>query len=129
MDDTNLWAGLGEDNDLESTISKGQDSINCWGNNLLAVGGELKPEKCYYTVHTMKPGKDGEWEYVSETRKKEEAPPVVTEMDELDDLWEDMDEEELEDLPPFFRDEQAPDADQEILETAVTVSLIGGTRR
>ena len=48
MDDTNLWAGLGEDNDVNLTMAKEQESINSWGNNLLAVGGELHPDKCSY---------------------------------------------------------------------------------
>ena len=55
MDDTNLWAGLREDNDAISTLVKGHDSIKSWGNNLLAVGGELRPDKCMYTLHEMRP--------------------------------------------------------------------------
>ena len=53
VDDTNLWEGLGEKDDVASTLEKGQRSVNSWGNNLLAVGGELRPDKCSYTVHRM----------------------------------------------------------------------------
>ena len=66
VDDTNLWAGLGEDDDVDSTMAKGQDAINSWGNNLLAVGGELRPDKCSYTVHEMRATGDGDWKYVQE---------------------------------------------------------------
>jgi len=69
VDDTNLWEGLGEDDDPATTLDKGQASVNCWGNNLLAVGGELRPDKCSYTVHHMRPKKDGEWEYVEMNQK------------------------------------------------------------
>ena len=62
MDGTNLWEGLGEDNDINTVMEKGQRSINTWGNNLLAVGGELRPKKCSYTIHEMRPTKTGEWE-------------------------------------------------------------------
>ena len=41
-----------------------------WGNNLLAVGGELCPDKCSYTVYEMWPTGDGEWRYVQEEVNK-----------------------------------------------------------
>ena len=38
VDDTNLWEGLGEKDDVVSTLEKGQRSVSSLGNNLLAVG-------------------------------------------------------------------------------------------
>ena len=98
VDDTNLWEGLGEDDDIDTVMEKGQRSINTWGNNLLAVGGELRPEKCSYTIHEMRPTKTGEWEYAKTTPVKQE--PVGATTDDLDDLWEDMDVKESEELEP-----------------------------
>ena len=66
VDDTNLWEGLLEGDGGTEVLLRGQNSVNSWGNNLLAVGGELRPEKCSYTVHSMRPTKNGEWEYVQE---------------------------------------------------------------
>ena len=66
VDNMNLWDGLGEEDDVISTPKKGQRSVNSWGSNLLAVRGELRPDKCSYKVHRMKPTDDGEWEYVHE---------------------------------------------------------------
>ena len=66
MDDTNLWEGLLEGGDETEVLMRGQDSVNSWGSNLLAVGGELRPEKCSYTVHSMRPTNTGEWEYVQD---------------------------------------------------------------
>ena len=34
VDDTNLWEGLEEDDNLISTAAKGQDAINDWGATL-----------------------------------------------------------------------------------------------
>ena len=59
--------------------------------------GELRLDKCSYTVHRMKPTKNGDWEYIKEklataTKKADE------DQEELDDLWEDMDEDKLDEL-------------------------------
>ena len=88
MDDTNLWAGLREDNDAISTLAKGHDSIKSWGNNLLAVGGELGPDKCMYTLHEMRPTGDGEWEYVQERVLKEAWTTAPANGADVDGLWE-----------------------------------------
>ena len=56
VDDTNLWTGLGADDDVISTLAKGQESINSWGNNLLAAGGELGPDKYIMEVRPRKSG-------------------------------------------------------------------------
>ena len=99
VDDTNLWEGLGENDDIGSVMKKGQNSINTWGSNLLAIGGELKPVKCSYTVHLMRPTKNGEWEYVK-GEPEERMSDTSTPTEDLDKLWEDMDEDELDDLDP-----------------------------
>ena len=39
VDDTNLWEGLLEGDDETEVLLRGQNSVNSWGNNLLAVGG------------------------------------------------------------------------------------------
>ena len=45
MDDTNLLAGLGEDDDLDFIGIKGQEAISQWDHSLIATGGLLNPEK------------------------------------------------------------------------------------
>ena len=84
---------------MASVMHKGQESIHSWGNNLLAVGGELKAENYSYTIHMMRPTKDREWEYMQE---KSVAPPNdgAEKYQELDDLWDNMDEDELNELKP-----------------------------
>ena len=70
VDNTNLWEGLEEKDDVTSTLEKGQRSVNSWGSNLLTVGGELRPDKCLYTVHRMQPTKHGDWEYIKEKNQQ-----------------------------------------------------------
>ena len=57
VDGTHMWEGLGEDNDVAFTLEKGQQGVNSWRSNLLAMKGELRPDKCSYTVHRIKPTK------------------------------------------------------------------------
>ena len=47
----------------------------------------------------MKPTKDGKWEYVKEAPTKL-ASKEATPTDKLDDLWEDLDANELDELEP-----------------------------
>ena len=110
VDDTNLWAGLGEDDDVDSTMAKGQDAINSWGNNLLAVGGELRPDKCSYTVHEMRPTGDGDWKYVQEVVHDASPTEVQAGHSGVDELWE----------------VDAGIEDQEAAARKITVPLIGG---
>ena len=63
VDDTNLWAGMEEDDDLEGAVAKAQDSVTCWGRSLIATGGALGPGKCKWSIHDMMPKEDGTWEY------------------------------------------------------------------
>ena len=109
VDGTNLWAGLGEDDDIVSTMAKGQEGINSWGNNLLAVGGELRPDKCSYTVHEMRLTGDGEWRYVQEVVNKTPPAEFKAGNDGVDELWEINAEVE----------------DQEMSVAKITVPLIG----
>ena len=55
VDDINLLEGLDKDVNVASPLEKGQQGVHIWGRNLYAVGGELRPDKCSYTVHRMKP--------------------------------------------------------------------------
>ena len=93
------WGGLGEDNDVTYTLEKGQQSVNSWESNLLAVGGELRPDKCLYTVHRMYPTKNGDLENIKE-KLVEASENVDEDQEELDNLWEDMAEDKFDDLDP-----------------------------
>ena len=63
VDDTNLWAGLDEDDDAESATYKAQQGVTNWGKLLIAGGGALQPPKCKWTVHDQVVKEDGIWEY------------------------------------------------------------------
>ena len=97
MDDTDPCEGLGENNNIETVMEKGQNSINLRGSNLLAVGGEMRPDKYSYMVHKIKPIKDGEWEYAKEESVAQTSDDT-TSTEELDNLWDDLNDDELDDL-------------------------------
>ena len=59
VDGIQFWKGLGEGDDVIPTPQKGQRSMNSRDSNILVVGRKLRTNKCFYTVHTMKP-KDNE---------------------------------------------------------------------
>ena len=59
VDDTNLWAGLDEDDDAKSAAYKAQQGVTNWGKLLIAGGGALQPAKCKWTVHNQVVKKDG----------------------------------------------------------------------
>ena len=63
VDNTNLWAGLSAEDDLDAAIYKAQEGIDSWGKLLIATGRALNPDKCKWTVHSMVPQADGLWEY------------------------------------------------------------------
>jgi hypothetical protein len=46
-------------NDAHAAI---QNSMNSWGNLLIATGGTLKPEKCFYSILSLE-WVQGEWKY------------------------------------------------------------------
>ena len=63
------------------------------------VEGELRPDTYSYIVHRMKPTHNGNWDHVKEnsataTEAEDE------DQEELDDLWEDMNEVEFDNLDP-----------------------------
>ena len=58
VDDTNLWAGLSAEDDLDTATYKAQEGIDSWGKLLIATGGVLNPDKCKWTVHEMVPRVD-----------------------------------------------------------------------
>ena len=63
VDNTNLRAGLEENDDTFLTLHKGQHAVSQWGNSLIAVRGEFKQSKYVYTVHNMVPSEIGDWVY------------------------------------------------------------------
>ncbi|MGB0809178.1 MAG: reverse transcriptase domain-containing protein, partial [bacterium] len=71
VDDTNLWAGLDEDDDLFSTAAKGQASISDWGGLLGATGGALKGEKCGVTIHHQSADGKGGWVYTDQQQRRQ----------------------------------------------------------
>ena len=85
VDDTNLWAGLRDDDDVRDALHRGQEGNDHWGGTLMAAGGDLNPNKCFYAVHDMVPGTDGTWVYRDhEKRRAEDKEEDMA--DELDDL-------------------------------------------
>ena len=106
MDDTNLLAGLGEDDDLDSIGIKGQEAVSQWGQSLIATGGALNPEKCFWTVHHMKCDNKGKWNYSEARQDTPSAPESPEEDEELDDFPayesdEEDQEEAMDKLPPL----------------------------
>ena len=63
VDDTNLWAGMEEEEDLDKAVYKAQVSVAFWGRSLIATGGALNPGKCKWSIHELVPKEDGTWEY------------------------------------------------------------------
>ena len=84
VDDTNLWEGLEEDDDLISTAAKGQAAIDDWGGYLGETGGALKGEKCGVTIHHQSPDGKGGWVYTDQQQRgQEEGEEEDQEMHEL----------------------------------------------
>ena len=59
IDNTNLWAGLSAEDDLDATNYKAQEGIDSWSKLIIATGGALNPAKYKWTVHDMVPQVDG----------------------------------------------------------------------
>ena len=53
VDDTNLLAGLDEEDNLDSIGVKRQEAVSQWGRSLIATGFALNPDECFWTVHYM----------------------------------------------------------------------------
>jgi hypothetical protein len=47
-----------------------QESVNSWGNLLIATGGALQPAKCFFSIILFKL-KNGDWSYKSNASKQE----------------------------------------------------------
>ncbi|KAL7523098.1 hypothetical protein ACHAXR_000025, partial [Thalassiosira sp. AJA248-18] len=87
VDDTNLWAGLDERDDLATVAMAGQEAVDQWGESLQAVGGALNPDKCSWTVAEMTPKGNGEWEYRDQRASTgEDDESEADGMDELDEI-------------------------------------------
>ena len=84
VDDTNLWNGLEEDSDVLDVVNAAHESVNTWGQSLIATGGVFNPEKCNYTIHDMKVDKAGKWDYTNAEPKTKKGDK--NEDDELDNL-------------------------------------------
>eukprot|EP00985_Skeletonema_marinoi_P014118 scaffold7094_cov88-Skeletonema_marinoi.AAC.1 len=85
VDDTNLWDGMAEDDDVDSAAFKSQAGINDWGGFLQASGGALNPGKCSATIHNLEPDGKGGWIYPDQ-KKEEPSREEEAEWEELDDL-------------------------------------------
>ena len=99
VDDTNLWAGMSAEDSLDDVVYKAQESIQCWGELLMATGGALNPEKCHWTVHDMVPRGDGSWEYrrcrpAASTIEEGKVVPGTDMMEDFDEGFEVADEVE-----------------------------------
>ena len=85
---------------LDEVVHKAQESINCWGELLMATGGALNPEKCNWTVLDMVPKGDGTWDY----RRCRPAPSTLEEGKELPGTY----------FPPMYEEgKEDPEDDQE----------------
>ena len=51
INDTNLWAGIEDDDGLLSATQKGQEGVDRWGGSLQALGGTFQPLQCTWTSH------------------------------------------------------------------------------
>jgi hypothetical protein len=57
-----LHINLTKDESINDVHVAIQDSVNSWGNLLIATGGVLQPNKCFYSIKSFKWLK-GDWEY------------------------------------------------------------------
>jgi hypothetical protein len=63
LDDTDLLhIDLTKDETVDKVHPAIQDSVNSWGNLLIATGGALQPSKCFYAIILFK-WVNGEWWY------------------------------------------------------------------
>jgi hypothetical protein len=56
-----------------------QDSIHNWGRILIATGGALKPEKCFYHLISFSWKPDGTWQYSPNDKRSDLNIMVPTE--------------------------------------------------
>ena len=62
VDDTDIIAAAGHQNDPDATIRKMQETINCWEGLAKSTGGALDPTKSWWYVLFFK-WKKGQWTY------------------------------------------------------------------
>ncbi len=63
VDNTDLLhIDLSKDKTVDEVHTAIQDSVNSWGNLLIATGGVLQPSKCFYSIISFK-WKEGAWTY------------------------------------------------------------------
>ncbi len=71
MDDTDiLHINLTKDESVDEVHRAIQDSVNSWGNLLIATGGALQPNKCFYSITSFE-WRNGEWSYANNTLRGE----------------------------------------------------------
>ena len=58
VDDTNLWAGMEEEEDLDKAVYDAQESVAFWSRSLIATGSALNPGKCKWSIHDLIPKED-----------------------------------------------------------------------
>jgi hypothetical protein len=57
-----LHINFDHDKSVDDAHAAIQNSVNSWGNHLIATGGALKPEKCFYSIISFE-WVCGEWKY------------------------------------------------------------------
>jgi hypothetical protein len=63
VDDTDiLYINLTKDESIDNNHVAIQDSMNSWGNLLIATGGVLQPNKCFYSIISFE-SLNGDWKY------------------------------------------------------------------
>ncbi len=71
IDDTDLLhIDLSKDETVNKVHRAIQESVNSWGNLLIATGGVLQPNKCFYSIISFK-WKDRGWSYANNTLRGE----------------------------------------------------------
>jgi len=71
VDDTDLLhIDLSQDESVNDVHRAIQDSVQSWGNLLIATGGVLQPAKCFYSIISYE-WKNGEWRYADNTTRGE----------------------------------------------------------
>ena len=72
VDDNDL---LHIDMDTDQTVEDAhydlQSSVSSWGKLLIASGGSLKPEKCFFYLISFKWNKEGKWSYAANEEEEE----------------------------------------------------------
>jgi hypothetical protein len=72
---------LDEDKSVEETHKQLQASVLSWGNLLIATGGSLKPEKCFYHIISFDWRPDGIWRYAN-NKDREDLQIMVPQPDD-----------------------------------------------